>query len=132
MQLVTSHVIHAPLERVFEMFSDIHHSADLVDAITRVEVLTTGSIGKGTRFRETRVMFKRETTEEMEVTAFDPPHSYTVEADSCGAHFTSTFRFEPVRSEPDAHESTRVMLEITSKLREAHGASREADGEVDA
>jgi hypothetical protein len=58
-------------------------------------MLTPGPVGVGTRFRETRVMFGRDSSEEMTVTAFDPPHSCTLEAYTCGAQFISEHRFKP-------------------------------------
>ncbi len=95
-EFTLSRRIAAPPERVFEISTDLRHAAEHVRGITRLEVLTDGPIGVGTRFRETRIVLEREATEEMEVTAFDPPRSYTVEAESCGTHFASTFTFEPV------------------------------------
>ncbi len=50
-------------------------------------------MGTVTLSRETRVMLKREATEEMELTAFDPPRGYTLRASSCGAEYTSVFGF---------------------------------------
>jgi uncharacterized protein YndB with AHSA1/START domain len=95
----------APRERVFAAFTDLEHAAENVAAIVRVEVLTDGPVGRGTRFRETRVMFRREATEELEITAFDPPQSYTVEADSCGTHWRTTFQFSQI----DAETKARAM-----------------------
>jgi hypothetical protein len=66
-------------------------------------------IAVGTRFRETRVMFGRESTEEMEITEFEPGRKYTVEANSCGAHFQSIFNFSP-----DGN-STNIDVEINSR-----------------
>ena len=81
----------APLESVFELISDFHHAAEHVRGINKLEILTDGPIGVGTRFRETRLMFGKESTEEMEVTAFDPPHGYTVECESCGCHYRAEY-----------------------------------------
>lgn len=52
-------------------------------------------MGPGTRWRETRVMMGKEATEAMEITAFDPPHGYTAEAESCGSHYWTRFSFAP-------------------------------------
>lgn len=86
-------------DRVFEVFSDFNNAADLVSGIERIEMLTDGSLDVGTRFRETRIMFKREATEEMEITAFEPGKSFTVHCESCGCTYDSTFRFAPDGSE---------------------------------
>jgi hypothetical protein len=71
-------LINAPQARVFELFTDLRNAAGRVKAITSLEVLTDGPIGRGTRFRETRTMFGRSMTETMEITAFDARRSYSV------------------------------------------------------
>ena len=40
-------------------------------------------------------MFKKEATEEMQVTGFDPPKSYTVGAESHGMRYSTVFEFDP-------------------------------------
>ena len=89
---LTSHV-EAPVERTFGVFSDLARAPEMIDGITRVELLTEGPVGAGTRFRETRVMFGRETTEEMEVTTFEPGRLLVMEAESCGTRFRTAFEF---------------------------------------
>lgn len=108
-KLELSRRIEAPRERVFEVFTDFDHAADRISAIKRIEVLTDGPAGKGTRFRETRIMFGKEATETMEVTDFQPNRSYTVCANSCGAIFESTFTFTPEGS------ATQVVMTVTTR-----------------
>lgn len=109
MKLVIEETIAAPIQSVFELFTDLSHAAEHIESIKSLEVIGKGPVGKGTRFRETRVMFGKEATEEMEITAFDPPRSYCVEAESCGAHFRTVYSFEGGQRE------TRVTMETTSK-----------------
>jgi hypothetical protein len=73
---------------------DIESIADTISGITRVEVLTDGPIGEGTRWRETRVMMGKERTEELEITSVSAPESYDVECDSCGCLMRCRFTFE--------------------------------------
>ena len=87
--------IDAPPARVFEVFTDLAHAPDRVRGIKQLELLTSGPVGKGTRFRETRVMFGRQATETMEILDFQPGRAYSVGAESCGARYLSTFTFEP-------------------------------------
>jgi carbon monoxide dehydrogenase subunit G len=94
-QITTSIVVEAAPERVFAVFADFENAAANVGAIRSLELLGDGPIGVGKRFRETRVVFKKEATEEMEITAFDPPRGYQVSCESCGARFVSDFRFRP-------------------------------------
>ena len=109
-KLEVSRIISAAPETVFARFTDLRNAHRHIDAITRLEVLTDGPIRVGSRFRETRVMFKKEHTEEMEVIEFTPVTSYTVRCDSCGARYESQFRFDPT---PDGE--TRVMMHMSWK-----------------
>jgi carbon monoxide dehydrogenase subunit G len=101
--------VKAPLEDVFELFSDIPKTADRIRGIERVEVLTEGPLRAGTRWRETRIVFKRESTEELEITSFEANKSYTVEGESCGIHHKTEFRFLP------EERGTRLEVEFTSR-----------------
>jgi uncharacterized membrane protein len=94
MSAVTTHrTIQAPVERVWALATDIPASPQTLTGVDRVEMLSAGDFATGTRWRETRTMFGREATEEMWVTEVDPHRSYTVEAESHGAHYVSTFTF---------------------------------------
>ena len=85
--------INAPRQVVFERATDLGAWAEQISAIERVEVLTDGPVGVGTRFKETRTMFKREATEEMTFVEFDPPNRYAVDAHSCGSDYHTVFEF---------------------------------------
>lgn len=87
--------IDAPVERVFALFTDLGKAEENIDGIKKLELLTSGPIGKGTQFRETRVMLGKEATEEMEITEFEPNESYRVEAESCGAKYITKYSFQP-------------------------------------
>jgi carbon monoxide dehydrogenase subunit G len=87
--------IDAPPAEVFAVAADFERIPQIIRGIKSIEFLTPGPIRVGTRFRETRVMFGRDSSEEMTVTAFDPPHGCTLEAYTCGAQFISEHRFKP-------------------------------------
>lgn len=91
--LKVSRVVNAPVEKTFLLFTDFANAAERVSGIESVNMLTDGPVGVGTRFTETRIMFGKSSTEEMEVTKFEPNKLCSVEAESCGAKFVSTFRF---------------------------------------
>lgn len=88
---------------MFRLFTDFDHMAQRIDSITDVELLTPGPTGVGTRFRETREMFGKKATEEMEVTDYEPDEQYVVEAQSHGTHYRSVFQFEPVGHATDVN-----------------------------
>lgn len=106
-----STTVQAPPEHVFDIFTDLENAVDRVEGIIRMELLGDGPVGKGTRWRETRIMFKKETTEEMWISAYDPPRSYTVQADSCGSDFFTTFTFTR------EGDGTKVDMEVRTKSR---------------
>ncbi len=85
--------IQAPIETVFDRASDFPNAASTITSIVKVEMLSDGPVAVGSRFRETRVMFGREATEEMEVKTFERPRRYVLEATSHGSHYLTTFNF---------------------------------------
>ena len=88
-----SRSIAAPIERVFEAATDLASAPERISGILALEILTDGPVGAGTRFRETRKMFGREATEEMEIQDFEAPHRYSVRAENHGCLYLSEFRF---------------------------------------
>ena len=88
--------IHAPVETVFDVASDLAHAAESIRDIEKIELLTPGPVDVGTRWRETRTMMGRQETVTLEITAFDRPRSYTAGCESCGAYMETTFRFTPI------------------------------------
>lgn len=99
--------IQAPIDQVFARLTDFANAADVVGAITKVEMVSDGPAGLGTRFRETRVMFGQAATEEMEVVAFDPPRSYALGAESHGSRYLSTFTL----TEQDGGTAVELVFE---------------------
>lgn len=91
---VSTHV-SAPVAETFEVFTEIEKAADRISSIVSIELLSEGPFGDGTRWRETRLMFKKEAIEEMWVTGFNPPHGYTVEAESHGMNYSTLISFTP-------------------------------------
>jgi carbon monoxide dehydrogenase subunit G len=88
--------VAAPPEVLWQVITDLQGSADFVSGIDAVELVAgAGSFGIGTRWRETRTMFRRSATEEMEVTGVDEGRSYTVESDAAGAHYAWTISIVP-------------------------------------
>jgi len=81
--------IDAPIHRVFAVFTDWEHAADRIEAIERVEVVTDGPVGRGTKLRETRTVLGQRVTEEMEIIRFEPDEGYVVSCESHGCVFTT-------------------------------------------
>ena len=90
-----SEQIDAPADVVFAMAGDFANAAERIRGIKKVEMLTEGPVGVGTKFRETRIMFGKEATETMEVLEFVPGRSYTLGASSCGCEYRTVVSVEP-------------------------------------
>ncbi len=105
--LTASTHVKRPIEQVFQAYTELDKAVERIPSITELTVLTDGPFGEGTRWRETRLIFKKEATEEMWVTGFHPPESYTVEAESHGMKYATLFTFEP------EGDGTKVTWEFT-------------------
>jgi carbon monoxide dehydrogenase subunit G len=118
--LSVSRSVSAPVDAVWTVFTDLARSADRLSAVNAVEVLTPGEFALGTRWRETRTMFGREATEEMEVTAIVPGRSYTTGADSHGSHYMSRFDFVPTETGTDVtftfHAESHGVMRFVGSL----------------
>jgi hypothetical protein len=91
-----SNLVKAPVEPVFDMFTDIEHGADHVSNIKETLMLTTGPFGLGTRWREVREVLGRVDEAEMEVTTFELNRSYTITHHKAGLRIDTVFTFERV------------------------------------
>jgi hypothetical protein len=88
--------------RMWAVASDFANAAGRIQAITKVEIVTPGAVGVGTRFREWRGRH----SVDMEVVAWSPPRSYSLRGHAVGTEFTSE-----VRCVPDG-TGTRLEMEI--------------------
>ena len=104
--------VAAPIEEVFEVFTDLEHSAERVSNIQEIEVLTTGGFELGTRWLETREVLGVLSSAEMEVTAFERNRAYTITHHKAGTRIDTVFTFEPFE------DSTRVRIEF---VLDSHG-----------
>ncbi len=109
MRLFLQQYMDAPPDVVFAMATDVPSWPEHVSGIEKTEVLTDGPIGVDTKFHETRILMKKEATEEMWFTQFEPPHHFTLESNSCGSAFRTTQRFIP------QGEGTLVEMEMVTR-----------------
>jgi uncharacterized protein YndB with AHSA1/START domain len=98
--------VAAPVERVFEMFTDLDHTAERVSNIQDIQVLTPGGFKLGTRWLETREVLGQLDSAEMEVTAFERNRTYTITHHKGGMGIDAVFTFEPFAG------STKVRIEF--------------------
>jgi len=92
-KIIITETIQGSVPQVFSTFTDLRNFGECYQGITELTVLTEGPVRKGTVFSETRVMFNKATSIEMEVTAFDDNKNYRVENDAYGMHYSSDYEF---------------------------------------
>lgn len=112
MQVQVSREIDAPAGRVWELITDLEGTSQLLSGVELVERLDDrDGFGIGTRWRETRTMFGKQATEEMEVTAVEPERSYTTVAHHGTTHYESILQVEPL---DDGRSRLTMSFEGTS------------------
>ncbi len=95
--LSVSHEIAATPDVVWSIVVGMDDWVDTIEAIEKVERLDDGDgFGLGTTWRETRTMFKKTATEDMEVTEFEDGLSYGTSAESHGSKYFSEIRVEAI------------------------------------
>jgi carbon monoxide dehydrogenase subunit G len=82
--------VAASSEIVFATLTDLEGLPAFISGIRSVEILDPGPLRVGTRFRETRMMFGREATEEMTFAVLDPPRRFVLTAENHGARYVTT------------------------------------------
>lgn len=93
--VVVERKVAASPGRVWESITDLRDLPRVLSSVEKVEVLTPGVFGVGTRWRETRRMMGRAATEEMTVTVCEPVERYVTVADSHGMHYVSELSLAP-------------------------------------
>ena len=94
--LEVTHDIKADPEAVWSIVVGMDDWVDVIEAIEGVERLDDGErFGLGTTWRETRTMFGKKATEDMEVTEFDDGRRYATAAESHGSKYFSEISVEP-------------------------------------
>ena len=91
MKISVQETISASTQAVYDAMIDFLGRPDVLPAVMKCEVLTEGDVAVGTRFRETREMFGREASEEMEITELVPGEAVLLEAHSHGMHYLTRY-----------------------------------------
>lgn len=104
--VVVTEKISAPVEKVFQAFTDLEHGSERVSGIKEIDVMTTHGFSLGCRWREFREVLGRLDEAEMEVTAFEKNRSYTITHHKAGVRIDTSFTFEAVDG------GTKVSIEF--------------------
>lgn len=113
-----SRVVSAPIERVWEVITDLDHAADVLTGVSRVERLDTGSYQVGTTWRETRKMMGKEATEQMWVAEVDAPRRTVVRSDNRGVEYRTVIELR------SRGESTEIAMEFSANAPQQSGLKK--------
>lgn len=108
-QIKVTKTINASVEKVFETVAHIDGFSEAVPHIVKVEFLTEQKTGVGAKFRETRIMGKREATTVLEVTEYVENERIRLVSDAGGTIWDSVFTVRP------AGEGTTLELSMESR-----------------
>ena len=87
--------VRRPLAEVFAYVADFERAPEWITDLVRVEKLTPGDVGVGTRFTQVVSLGGKELEGTMEVRAYDPPCVYAYDGEGGPARFTARFTFSP-------------------------------------
>src|SRR5215467_13965928 len=104
--ITVANEIAAPVHRVFEFFTDIESGSPHVAGIKKIEMMTAGRFGLGTKWLETREVLGITDSAEMEVTSFERNRTYTITHHKAGVRIDTLFLFE------QAPDGTTVSTEL--------------------
>ena len=88
--------INAPVDLIFKAVSDIEQLPEVVPEVVKTEFLSEVRSGMGTRFRETRLMNRKESVTELEVTEYVANDRVRMIADSHGTVWDSVFTVKAI------------------------------------
>jgi hypothetical protein len=104
-------LVQAPAAAVWEVLTDLEGTAGVLHGVRAVERLSQDTgYAVGTRWRETRVMFGQEASEDMTVTASEPQRRTEVQAESHGMRYRTQFELLPVTGGPDGFPRTQLVM----------------------
>lgn len=127
MQIALARTVAARPAQAFATVADVGKWPQIIRSIRRVELLTPGPVRAGTRLREQRIMFGRETTEELSIGEIEPPRRLRLVAENrdinyeldhlidslgVGSRLMLVFRSKPGTS------TSRALLSVISPLME--------------
>lgn len=85
-----------PITEVFEFTSNFHNAPKINDSIKKIEKLTEGPIGVGTKFKETKEIRGRNAEATIEVVQYNPTKNYSIRSEANGLGVTYHYQFEEV------------------------------------
>ena len=90
-QIKIAKIIAAAADQVFTTVSDPERYAEAIEGVVSVEVLSDSKSGVGARFRQTRLINKKELVTDIEVTEFVENSRIQFRSESSGCRWDTAF-----------------------------------------
>lgn len=110
MQIDLAKTVAAPPAVAFATVANVTDWPQIIDSIRSIEVLTPGPIRVGTRLREDRVIFGRDSVQEMQVATIDRPHRLRLFVEHPDLHYELDHLIDAVHG-----DGCRIMLIFRSR-----------------
>jgi len=95
MKLCVDVEINSPKDKVWSVVSDIENCSSVISAIVDLEILEKPELGLlGLKWKETRKMFGKESSETMWITDCVEEEYYCTRAENCGAIYITKISLE--------------------------------------
>ncbi|MEM7128283.1 MAG: SRPBCC family protein [Chloroflexota bacterium] len=108
--------IAGSLQDIFDFIINPENASKVLTGVIENVQITDGPIQVGTRFRETRRLNNKETSMELEVVTFEPPHRYAAAGTQMGVtatyHYTLTPEEEGTRVDLEAEVTTGLLMKL--------------------
>lgn len=108
MHFTIERTFNAPVERVYQAFTDLERLPEILEGVDSVEPAELGAplvFEDGVSFNETRTMFGKQHTETMRISDVRPNTGFCINTDSCNVRYAFDHTLTP---QPDG--TTRFVM----------------------
>lgn len=105
----SSVIIHKPVSEVFNYMAGMENAHEIMPNVVEMEKKTAGAIGKGTKFKETRMVRGKKINADIEYVQYEQDRSFTSRSNSNGLIVEYHYRFHEIE------EGTQAELEAFVK-----------------
>ncbi|MBP2243224.1 carbon monoxide dehydrogenase subunit G [Cytobacillus eiseniae] len=105
----SSVIIQKPIDEVFNYMSGMENVHEVMPIVVKMEKLTDGEIGAGTKFKETRLVRGKNVYAEVEYVQYEQNRSFTSRSNSNGLIVEYKYMFHEIE------EGTQVEFEAFIK-----------------
>ncbi|MQA25382.1 MAG: SRPBCC family protein [Micromonosporaceae bacterium] len=88
-------LVRAPVERVWQVFTDLPARAEVMSTVDAVEILSDGTFKVGAAWQETRTLRAGPVTEQLRVVSMERPHRCAIESHAADEDYRMEYEFTP-------------------------------------